>query len=77
VCESKNLSVLVLLLTLMYSFAMLFGSANEYEPGSHLLAIFLGLTTMSTSQRNFSSFVMSFVSTNAYETRKFVLFDGF
>jgi hypothetical protein len=55
VYESKNLSVHLPLLMLMDSFAVSFGSANEYEPRNYVLAMFLGLAIMSTSQRNFSS----------------------
>ncbi len=39
----------------MDSFAVSSGSANEYEPRNYILAMFLGLAIMSTSQRNFSS----------------------
>jgi hypothetical protein len=53
--NSKNLSIHLPLLMLMDSFAVSFGSANEYEPWNHVLAMFLGLAIMSTSQRNFSS----------------------
>ncbi len=53
--KSRNLSILLPLLMLMYFFSpssahvnvfffvVSFGLANEYEPMSHVLAMFLGL----------------------------------